>query len=108
MAGAAGGVIYSRAFPRAEKRIAALEELSRRLSRPGRLLPGDFLYTTDITCDSVRVRRSWARFWPAAYYDERIPNFVLTMETKGIPVAMMTAKMLNVTAGDRPPRFQGV
>ena len=51
VAGAAGGVIY-RAIPSREKRIAALEELSRRLSKPGRLLPGDFLYTTDITCDS--------------------------------------------------------
>ena len=29
------------------------------------------------------------------YYD-RAPQFVLTMETKGIPMAFMTAKMLNV------------
>ena len=93
MAGAAGGVIY-RAIPSREKRIAALEELSRRLSRPGRLLPGDFLYTTDITCDSD-ASEIMGEILACRYY-EKNPNFVLTMETKGIPVAMMTAKMLNV------------
>ena len=93
VAGAAGGVIY-RAIPSREKRIAALEELSRRLSRPGRLLPGDFLYTTDITCDSD-ASEIMGEILACRYY-EKNPNFVLTMETKGIPVAMMTAKMLNV------------
>ena len=29
------------------------------------------------------------------YYD-KAPDFVLTMETKGIPIALMTARMLNV------------
>lgn len=93
VAGAAGGVIY-RAIPSREKRVAALEELSRRLSKPGRLLPGDFLYTTDITCDSD-ASEIMGEILACRYY-EKNPNFVLTMETKGIPVAMMTAKMLNV------------
>ena len=81
VAGAAGGVIY-RAIPSREKRIAALEELSRRLSRPGRLLPGDFLYTTDITCDSD-ASEIMGEILACRYY-EKNPNFVLTMETKGI------------------------
>ena len=93
VAGAAGGVIY-RAIPSREKRIAALEELSRRLSRPGRLLPGDFLYTTDITCDSD-ASEIMGEILACRYY-EKNPNFVLTMETKGIPVAMTTAHALGV------------
>ena len=37
--------------------IAASEALCRKLEEPGRLLPGDFLYTTDIISDfSVRSR----------------------------------------------------
>ena len=93
VAGAAGGVIY-RAIPSRQKIVSTLEALSARLSQPGRLLPGDFLYTTDITCDSD-LCELMGEILACRYYD-RAPNFVLTMETKGIPVAMMTARMLNV------------
>ncbi len=93
VAGAAGGVMY-RAVPSREKMIGALERLSERLSQPGRLLPGDFLYTTDVTCDSD-LSELMGEILASRYYD-RSPDFVLTMETKGIPVAMMTARMLDV------------
>ena len=93
VAGAAGGVIY-RAIPSRAKAIATLEALSEKLSQPGRLLPGDFLYTNDITCDSD-LCELMGEILACRYYD-KAPDFVLTMETKGIPVAMMTARMLNV------------
>ena len=93
VAGAAGGVMY-RAIPSKAKAIALLEELSSRLSQPGRLLPGNFLYTTDITCDSD-LCELMGEILACRYYD-KAPDFVLTMETKGIPVAMMTARMLGV------------
>ena len=93
VAGAAGGVMY-RAIPSKAKAIALLEELSSRLSQPGRLLPGNFLYTTDITCDSD-LCGLMGEILACRYYD-KAPDFVLTMETKGIPVAMMTARMLGV------------
>ena len=93
VAGAAGGVMY-RAIPSKAKIIAALEELSQRLSQPGRLLPGNFLYTTDITCDSD-LCELMGEVLACRYYDNA-PDFVLTMETKGIPVAVMTARALNV------------
>lgn len=93
VAGAAGGVMY-RAIPSKAKIIAALEELSQRLSQPGRLLPGNFLYTTDITCDSD-LCELMGEVLACRYYD-KAPDFVLTMETKGIPVAVMTARALNV------------
>ena len=56
--GAAGGVIY-RAIPSRQKIVSTLEALSARLSQPGRLLPGDFLYTTDITCDVNISSTNW-------------------------------------------------
>ncbi len=91
--GAAGGVLY-RPIPSRERAVRSLTAISERLSQPGRLLPGDFLYTTDVTCDSGAAE-VMGEILARRYYD-RTPDFVLTMETKGIPVAMMTARMLNV------------
>lgn len=93
MAGAAGGVVY-RPVPSRDRSIQALQGICEKLSQSGRLLPGDFLYTTDITCDSELAEIMGEIF--AKKYGRKNPDFVLTMETKGIPVAMMTARMLNV------------
>lgn len=91
-AGAAGGVVYRPIVSRA-RAVEALSDIAARLSQPGRLLPGDFLYTTDITCDSA-LAQCMGEILAQQYYDAQ-PDFVLTMETKGIPVAMMTARALN-------------
>ena len=93
VAGAAGGVHY-RAIPSNEKTKKILADLSVRLSEPGRMLPGGFLYTSDISCDP-RVAEQLGQILASQYYD-RWPHVVLTMETKGIPIALMTARMLNV------------
>ena len=93
MAGAAGGVRY-RAIPSREKAQAILENLSRKLTEPGRTLPGGFLYTSDISSDSM-IAQQMGEIIAARYYDMQ-PHFVLTMETKGIPIALMTARMLDI------------
>lgn len=93
IAGAAGGVRY-RAIPSPSRARRALSALSERLSEPGRMLPGGFLYTSDITADGA-VAQQMGEILAAQYYD-RQPHFVLTMETKGIPIALMTARMLDV------------
>lgn len=93
VAGAAGGVRY-RAVPSREKVRNILNNLSEKLSEPGRMLPGGFLYTSDISADS-NTAQAMGEILAAQYYD-RQPHFVLTMETKGIPIALMTAKMLDV------------
>ena len=93
VAGAAGGVRF-RAVPSEAKVRRVLNDLSQRLSEPGRMLPGGFLYTSDIVSDSATAR-DMGEILAAKYYDRR-PHFVLTMETKGIPVALMTARMLDV------------
>ncbi len=77
VAGAAGGVRY-RAIPSPKKVNRVLTELSERLSEPGRMLP-----------------QQMGEILASQYYD-RQPHFVLTMETKGIPIALMTARMLDV------------
>ena len=50
VAGAAGGVRF-RAVPSEAKVRRVLNDLSQRLSEPGRMLPGGFLYTSDITAE---------------------------------------------------------
>jgi len=93
LAGASGGVRY-RMIPGRKRIDETLAELSLRLSEPGRLLPGGFLYTSDITSDNSTTT-AIAEIIAGAYYDAA-PDIVLTMETKGIPIATTTANLLNV------------
>lgn len=93
VAGAAGGVRY-RAIPSENKIKAVLEKLAKRLEEPGRMLPGGFLYTNDVTAESSTAQ-ALGEILAMDYYD-KAPDFVLTMETKGIPIALMTARMLDV------------
>ncbi len=58
------------------------------------MLPGGFLYTTDVTSESTTAQ-ALGEIIAASFYEKQ-PDFVLTMETKGIPIAMMTAHMLDV------------
>ncbi len=91
--GAAGGVRF-RPIPSAEDAYKCVRDLARTLSAPGRLLPGGFLYMADILAMPEIVEKMGAIIASQFYRAE--PDFVLTMETKGIPIAMMTAKALGV------------
>ncbi len=94
VAGAAGGVLF-RPMPEQDKRIALLEEISERLSVPGRLLPGGFLYTLDVMGDS-KIAEGMGEILAGLFYEKK-PDFVLTMETKGIPLALMVANKLGIS-----------
>ncbi len=91
--GAAGGVRYRPRTSRAASR-AYIASLCEKLSRENRVLPGGFLYYSDILSNPQIVQRMGEIL--AAEYYETAPDFVLTMETKGIPVALMTANALGV------------
>ena len=91
--GAAGGVRYRAMMKRADAR-AFLEKLCEELKNPSRLLPGGFLYLSDILSMPELVHKM-AVIIAGEFYDAA-PDFVLTMETKGIPVALMTAQTLGV------------
>lgn len=93
VAGAAGGVMY-RATVTREQSGTALRALAERLRDPSRILPGGFLYTSDVTAES-ETTELMGRILAQRYYDQR-PDLVLTMETKGIPIALMTARMMDV------------
>ena len=93
VAGAAGGARFRPTVSR-ERAAQALAALARRLEEPGRMLPGGFLYTSDVTSEPDTAQLI-GEILAQQYYD-RQPDLVLTMETKGIPIALMTAKHLSV------------
>ncbi|MGB9976653.1 pur operon repressor [Thermovenabulum sp.] len=91
--GAAGGVRY-RVKNSKDKIQSLLEELCELISDKSRLIPGDYIYLTDIIFSpeySYRIGEVIAE-----KFLEKEPTCVLTVETKGIPLALMTARALNV------------
>lgn len=102
--GAAGGVRYRPRTSKASSR-AYIASLCEKLSNENRVLPGGFLYYSDILSTPQIVQRMGEIL--AAEYYETSPDFVLTMETKGIPVALMTAHALGVplVIAGAPARF---
>lgn len=91
--GAAGGVRYV-PFPTPLAAEQVLDDLSAELSRPERHLQGGFLYLTDVVFSprwAVRIGEVFAALFSGGH-----PDMVLTVETKGIPIALMTARALGI------------
>ena len=91
--GAAGGVKYW-PVPGKKQGLEFVRALCRKLNEPERILPGGFLYMSDILADPATVQRMGEML--AAQFVKNAPDFVLTIETRGIPVALMTAEALHV------------
>jgi len=91
--GASGGVRYIPSLSR--KNIAAiLENLCGELSKRERILPGGFLYMLDIISHPEKVTEIGRIF--ASQFCSKAVDYVITVETKGIPLAFTTARFLNV------------
>ena len=93
LSGASGGVKYIPTIT-AESRLRFLQDLCNRIKEPGRIIPGGYLYLADLLCHPDYVSRIGAIF-AERFIDEQI-HTVMTVETRGIPIAMMTAHYLNV------------
>lgn len=91
--GAAGGVRYRPGMQQKDA-LACVGEMAQMLSASGRVLPGGFVYMADILSRPDLVEKMGTII--ASQYYRAEPDFVLTMETKGIPVALMAAKALGV------------
>jgi purine operon repressor len=93
VSGAAGGVRY---IPEIAKEDAKrfLLELAERLSTEDRVLAGGFLYMTDLLYDPS-ILRPLGLIFAGAFHTKR-PDIVVTIETKGIPLALVTAEALGV------------
>ncbi|WP_240842993.1 pur operon repressor [Acidaminobacter sp. JC074] len=91
--GAAGGVKYIPIIS-LEKKSEIIENLKNELSKESRRIPGGFLYLADILYDPSFVQELGAIF-AEEFYSKEV-DYVVTVETKGIPLALKTAHMLNV------------
>jgi purine operon repressor len=93
VSGAAGGVKFNVKVTDDEAR-PFVDELCGLIASPERLLPGGYLYMTDILGDPLIVQRA-GRLFASAFADKPI-DVVMTVATKGIPLAYAAANYLNV------------
>ncbi|HKL42490.1 MAG TPA: pur operon repressor [Clostridia bacterium] len=91
--GASGGVKY---IPHlhVDDIQELLEDIVNKLNEPSRVIPGDLLYALDILYDPKYLKKIAKIF--SLYYAKENIDYVMTVETKGIPLATMTAEALNV------------
>lgn len=91
--GAHGGVKYIPSFDK-EQSFTFIKELCRKLEDPARVLPGGYLYMSDLLGTPSIVKQIGKAFVSAFSHIEI--DAVVTMETKGIPLAYAVAEFLNV------------
>ena len=91
--GVLGGVYYCPHFS-ADKAYDEVLKVSRILNDPRRILPGGFLYWSDIL-STPSIVNTLASIIAMEYLNSEA-DFVLTMETKGIPFAFAVAHQLGV------------
>lgn len=91
--GAAGGVRY---VPKmTDEDIAAfIDELCQELNHSKRLLPGGYVYLSDMLGEPKWLRKI-GRAIASKYMDQEVDS-VMTVATKGVPIAQSVASYLNV------------
>ncbi|MGE6632327.1 pur operon repressor [Bacillus sp. NPDC077027] len=92
--GAAGGVKY---IPKIHLQEAdhVVNEIGQALSTPERVLPGGYLYLTDVLGNPSILTKIGKLF--ATIFADRKIDVVMTVATKGIPIAYAVAAYLNVS-----------
>ncbi|MDI2585676.1 pur operon repressor [Psychrobacillus sp. NEAU-3TGS] len=91
--GAAGGVKFIPTMTDEDVKVVA-EELMEQLSKAERLLPGGYLYMTDLL-GSPALMNKVGKVFASAFAKEKI-DAIMTVATKGIPIAHAIARHLNV------------
>lgn len=90
--GAAGGVYY---IPSVDSDYVkeVKKELIEKLSSPTRIIPGGYLYMNDVMYDPIWLEKMAVCI--LSNYLGREIDYVVTIETKGIPLALAVARLLN-------------
>ncbi|RPJ97764.1 hypothetical protein BSBH6_01373 [Bacillus subtilis] len=91
--GAAGGVKYIPKMKQAEAE-EFVQILGQSLANPERILPGGYVYLTDIL-GKPSVLSKVGKLFASVFADREI-DVVMTVATKGIPLAYAAASYLNV------------
>lgn len=93
ISGAAGGVKYICGLPESEIKDF-VEELCTDVSDKNRIIPGNFLYMTDLMYNPYIIHKA-GTILATCFIDKNI-DYVVTVETKGVPLAYEVASMLGV------------
>jgi purine operon repressor len=93
LAGAAGGVKYTPKMPK-EASLSFIQDLCRQLQQPERILPGAYLYMSDIMGQPYNLNEIGKTF--ASAFSSKELDVIMTVETKGIPLAFATANYMNI------------
>ena len=93
LAGAAGGVKYVPKIPKRDA-LTILREIRTQLESPDRVLPGGYLYMSDIL-GQPRIVGEIGKMFASAFANKPL-DVVMTVETKGIPLAYATAVQLHL------------
>ncbi len=91
--GANGGVIFTPTISYSDE-VAILEELRGALSDSERVLPGGYLYLSDLL-STPKILKDAGRIIAKRFENEPI-DVVMTVATKGVPLANAVANILNV------------
>lgn len=93
IAGVAGGIKYIPQSGEDERKAFALE-LCDQLSDDGRVIPGNIIYMTDLMYNPKIISKAGVML--SSCFQGKDVNYVITVETKGIPLAYEVARNLGV------------
>ena len=93
ISGAAGGIKFIPSIGKQAKEEFA-NELCEALLEDGRIVPGNFIYLTDIMYNPQIVSKAGVIL--ASYFQNMNIDYIITVETKGIPLAYEVAKSLGI------------
>jgi purine operon repressor len=92
-AGAAGGVKFTPMMGKSQA-LSIINDICRQLEQPERVLPGGYLYMTDML-GMPGLLADVGRMFATAFASSDI-DLIMTVETKGIPLAYATASYMNL------------
>ncbi|QAA35208.1 pur operon repressor [Clostridium manihotivorum] len=93
ISGAAGGIKYIAEIGEAAKKDFA-NKLCEMLKDTNRVVPGNFIYMTDVMYNPQII--STAGLILSSFFNKDEVDYVVTVETKGIPLAYEVARYLGV------------
>jgi len=93
VAGAAGGIYFAPYYTKEQIEVVK-REICETLNDYSRVIPGGFVYMNDVFFDP-KILKKMARCIVTEFRDVNI-DYIVTIETKGIPLAMSIAHELNI------------
>ena len=91
--GAGGGVIFTPSISSHDAK-EMVEDLRAKLSENDRILPGGYIYLSDLL-STPAILKNIGRIIAKSFMDQKI-DAVMTVATKGVPLANAVANVLNV------------